>query len=134
MREAALGPRPLITLKKRREFLAARGGPRAATPSFVVETKPRDGDPSGPARFGFTVTKQIGTAVVRNRVRRRLRALVRALPEHAVRSGHDYVLIARAGAFDRPFAELAKDLEQAMRRVHDRPRGPRRTPSPEKNP
>lgn len=120
-----MAPKPLITLKKRREFLAARGGGRAAMPSFVVETKPREGDPLGPPRFGFTVTKQIGKAVVRNRTRRRLRALVRALPDALTRPGHDYVLIARAGAFDRPFAELAKDLEQAMRRVHDRPRAPK---------
>lgn len=121
----------LVTLKKRAEFLRIRGGARCATPSFVLETKPRSPDSPvkagrstvsavGPAaaRFGFTVTKQMGGAVERNRIKRRLRAAVGLLGEGATRANHDYVLIARTGALSRPFADLQKDLERALQRVH----------------
>ena len=70
------------------------------------------------ARFGFTVTKKIGTAVVRNRVRRRLRALTAALDPSLVRPGFDYVLIARSAAIRRTFPDLKADLAQALLRVH----------------
>lgn len=113
----------LVTLKKRAEFLRIRGGARCATPSFVLETRPRavpevaSGDRAGP-RFGFTVTKQIGGAVERNRIKRRLRAAVSLLGAGKAVPIHDYVLIARAGALSRPFADLQKDLERALQRVH----------------
>lgn len=70
------------------------------------------------ARFGFTVTKQMGGAVERNRIKRRLRAAVSLLGEGKTRANHDYVLVARAGALSRTFAELQKDLERALQRVH----------------
>jgi ribonuclease P protein component len=114
----------IFTLKKRSEFLRLRGGARWANPAFVLETKPRpddaaaDGGSDAPPRFGFTITKQIGSAVVRNRVRRRLKALVARLAPRLAQAGYDYVIIARAGAIDRPFAALEQDLEQAFRRVH----------------
>ena len=75
----------LVTLKKRPEFLRIRGGTRWSSASFVLETKPRAAPTPGRApdgvgdagvpdpRFGFTVTKQLGNAVVRNRIRRRLK-------------------------------------------------------------
>jgi ribonuclease P protein component len=110
----------LVTLKKRSEFLRLRGGSRCPTPGFVLETKPAAAG-SGPreyARFGFTVTKAIGGAVQRNRIRRRLRALVSLLAPANARPGHDYVLIARTAALERPFQELKKDLERAFQRVH----------------
>jgi ribonuclease P protein component len=109
----------LHTLKKRAEFLRVRGGARSATPAFVMEAKPRpeDGPSAGP-RFGFTVTKALGAAVIRNRIRRRLKAAVAALAEHCARAGHDYVLIARAPALKRPFSDLKKDLERAFQGVH----------------
>ena len=115
----------LATLKKRAEFLRLRGGSRWATPAFVLETKSRpdgqtgsqSGSQAGP-RFGFTVTKTLGGAVVRNRIRRRLKAAVGEIACEHAKSNHDYVLIARAIAYDRPFAELKKDLEQAFQRVH----------------
>lgn len=120
---------PLITLKKRAEFLRLRGGVRWATPSFALETKPRDGTAitaTGP-RFGFTVTKALGGAVVRNRIRRRLRAAITDIVAagHA-RDMHDYVIIARSAALDRPFVDLKKDLEQALQRVHHPERPKRR--------
>lgn len=98
-----------------------KGGPRCALPSFVLEARQRaKGSLIDPhqARFGFTATKTLGTAVVRNRARRRLREAVRLTgPAHAV-EGYDYVLIARAGTLKRRFAELIKDLERALAKVH----------------
>lgn len=71
------------------------------------------------ARFGFTVTKSLGGAVVRNRARRRLKEAVRLTgPAHAV-EGYDYVLIAREGTVQRRFTELIKDLERALIKVHE---------------
>ena len=114
------------TLKKRAEFLRLRGGARFATPSFVLETKPR-GPVAGEAaaglagdvpRFGFTVTKKLGKAVDRNRIRRRLKAAVGLLAPRLAHPGHDYVLIARAQARDRAFTDVKKDLERALLRVH----------------
>lgn len=114
------------TLKKRAEFLRVRGGARFATPSFVLETRPRsasDGaspdltDANG-ARFGFTVTKKLGGAVDRNRIRRRLKAAIDELAPRLALPGHDYVLIARAAARERAFTDVKKDLERAFQRVH----------------
>lgn len=114
------------TLKKRAEFLRLRGGARFATPSFVLETRPRVAGSGrskiagqeAEARFGFTVTKKLGGAVVRNRIRRRLKAAVGLVAPSLAYANHDYVLVARLAAFDREFAEVKKDLERALHRVH----------------
>jgi ribonuclease P protein component len=108
-------------LKTRAEFLHVKGGARYVAPSLVLEARARANakeiDP-GLARFGFTATKTLGGAVVRNRARRRLKEAVRqAAPEHA-KGGYDYVLIARAGTVQGRFAELIKDLERALAKVH----------------
>jgi ribonuclease P protein component len=112
------------TLKKRAEYLRLRGGARFATPSFVLETRVREagearanGEDAGP-RFGYTVTRKLGGAVVRNRIRRRLKAVVRLVAPRAALPNHDYVLVARLAALDRDFTELKKDLERALHRVH----------------
>jgi ribonuclease P protein component len=121
----------LITLKVRREFLRIRGGARWSCPNFVIETKLRveaAENIDGP-RFGFTVTKALGGAVDRNRIRRRLKSAIQALPLDAAKPGYDYVVIARAGAGTAEFAALQKDLEQALQRVHHpRKDGPRQKP------
>jgi ribonuclease P protein component len=120
----------LSTLKKRAEFLRVRGGPRWSTPAFVLEarSRPAAAAAAAGARFGFTVSKKVGGAVVRNRVRRRLRALVAALDPGRLRQDFDYVLIARPGAEHRSYHDLETDLDQAIDRVH-RPRGrERRSP------
>ena len=85
-------------------------------PGFVLLVHPRDdGDPA--IRVGYTVTKKIGGAVVRNRMKRRFRALARAiLPELGV-SGADYVLIGRAGGIERDYATLADELRRALGKV-----------------
>ncbi|MCL4767551.1 MAG: ribonuclease P protein component [Hyphomicrobiaceae bacterium] len=113
----------MTTLKRRAEFLRVRGGPRWGTPALVVEAKPRaggDAEAGGEApgaRLGFTVSKKVGRAVVRNRIRRRLKAAARELMALA-HPGVDYVIIARPAAVDRPYAELKADLAQALARVH----------------
>ncbi len=111
----------VATLKKRAEFLRLRGGARFATPSFVLETRPRPNgglqSAAGP-RFGFTVTKKLGKAVVRNRIRRRLKAAVALVAPGRAHPEHDYVLVARPAAFDRAFPDVKKDLERALQRVH----------------
>jgi ribonuclease P protein component len=67
---------------------------------------------------GFTVTKQTGNAVERNRIRRRLREAARAILPQTARPGFDYVLVARRSALTAPFDTMLADLERAMARVH----------------
>ena len=97
----------------RRDFLAANAGRRAPMPGFVLLVRLRnDGDPA--MRIGFTVTKKIGNAVVRNRMKRRFRALGRELlPEIGIR-GADHVLIGRAGGVERDFALLKAEFAKAL--------------------
>jgi ribonuclease P protein component len=117
----------LRTLKRRAEFLRVRKGARCATASFVLEAKPRSGE-AGPsaaneseARFGFTVTRQVGKAVERNRIRRRLRAAVREVGAGHAKCEFDYVLIARRPALTSDFGALRSDLVKAFERVHRPP-------------
>ncbi len=115
------------TLKKRSEFLWVRGGRRWSAPAFVLEARPRpDAAATDMARFGFTVSKKVGGAVQRNRIKRRLRALTAALPAEQMQPIFDYVLIARSAAMDRSFADLKSDLDQALTRVHQTPGQKRR--------
>jgi ribonuclease P protein component len=108
-------------LKTRAEFLHVRGGARFTAPSLVLQARRRlagEAEEAPGARFGFTATKGLGGAVVRNLARRRLKEAVRvAGPSHAM-AGYDYVLIAREGTVQRRFTELIKDLERALVRVH----------------
>ena len=108
--------RALERLRQRADFLAAANGSRAPLGGFVLQARDRRED--GPVRVGFTVSKKVGNAVVRNRVRRRLREVVRQAPQAAMRSGHDYVLIGRRTALDLPFQRLADDFSRALGRVH----------------
>jgi ribonuclease P protein component len=106
----------LITLSKRSDFLAANAGRRAPMPGFVLLVRPRD-DADPVMRIGYTVTKKIGGAVVRNRMKRRFRALAReVLPISGVR-GADHVLIGRAGGIERAFDALRHDLVKALAKV-----------------
>ena len=120
-------------LKTRPEFLYVKGGTRFATPSLVLQARRRL--PSGRsaaslARFGFTATKSLGGAVIRNRARRRLKEAVRLAAPALALEGYDYVLIARGGAVQRPFIELIKDLERALAHVHEPPSAKRRSKPP----
>jgi ribonuclease P protein component len=109
-------------LKTRAEFLHVREGTRFAAPSLVLQARARsESDSAGAARFGFTATKALGGAVIRNRARRRLKEAVRLIAPTAARPGYDYVLIARSGTLQRPFTDLTKDLERALAKVHKAP-------------
>jgi ribonuclease P protein component len=112
--------RKLETLKVRADFLRVAGaGCRSAAPGLVVQAAPRPHEPRAVTgiRAGFTASRKIGNAVVRNRAKRRMRAAAAAVLPALGRPGTDYVLIARAGTADRPFAELVADLEAALRRI-----------------
>jgi len=111
-------------LKQRADFVAAAQGSRAAGPAFVVQSRRRADD--GPARVGFTVTRKIGTATERNRIRRRLRELVKRLDVISMRPHHDYVLVGRRAALDRTFTVMLDDLQSALSRL-DRQQAGRRT-------
>ena len=83
-------------LRQRADFLAVANGARANSAAFVVQARARDD--SGPVRVGFTVTKKNGTATERNRIRRRLRELVKRLDVISMRPHSDYVLVGRRAA------------------------------------
>jgi ribonuclease P protein component len=102
-------------LRQRANFLAAAGGTKAATAGFVVQARER-GD-GGAVRVGFTVSKKVGNAVERNRVRRRLREIVRLSAAGRLRSGHDYVLIGRRAALQLSFARMVEEFAGALRRL-----------------
>ncbi|BDW80584.1 ribonuclease P protein component [Erythrobacter sp. Dej080120_24] len=103
-------------LTKRADFLAANKGLRNARTGFVLLTRPNGGQG---IRYGITVTKKIGNAVVRNRMKRRFRELLRsALPHHGL-PDHDHVLIGRAGGVERDFQIMAAELEKVLARAAD---------------
>jgi len=104
----------ITVLTKRADFLAANSGTRNARAGFVLLTRPNGGKG---IRFGITVTKKIGNAVVRNRMKRRFRELLRgALPTQGL-ADHDHVLIGRAGGVERDFHTMAEELAQALARA-----------------
>ena len=106
-------------LRQRADFLAVANGARASSAAFVVQGLTRsDG---GPVRVGFTVTKKNGTATERNRIRRRLRELVKRLEAMAMRPHTDYVLVGRRAALHSDFATMLDDLRAALRRIDRQP-------------
>ncbi|HEX6377219.1 MAG TPA: ribonuclease P protein component [Allosphingosinicella sp.] len=106
----------MSSLTRRADFLAANRGRRAPMPGFILLIRPRDdGDPA--IRLGITVTRKVGNAVVRNRMKRRFRSLARdLLPEKGV-AGADHVLIGRQGGLERDFALLRAELESALAKL-----------------
>jgi ribonuclease P protein component len=102
-------------LRQRADFLAAAAGLRVNAPAFVVQG--RDRNDAGPPRVGFTVSKKVGNAVERNRVRRRLRELVKHNGLPFMRPHCDYVLIGRRNALSRSFDALMVDLKTALTRL-----------------
>ncbi len=112
-------------LKQRADFIAAAKGARMASPAFVVQSRPRDD--TGPVRVGFTVSKKVGTATERNRVRRRLRELVKRLDAISMRPHHDYVVVGRRAALERDFGTMLEDLRSTLQRLehqNSKRRGP----------
>ena len=106
-------------LRQRADFLAVANGARISAAAFVVQSRRRDDD--GPVRVGFTVTKKHGTATERNRIRRRLRELVKRLDVISMRPHSDYVLVGRRAALNRDFATMLDDLRAALHRLDRQP-------------
>ncbi len=106
-------------LLKRADFLAAAGGRRVSARGFVMQCRQRSPDLAlTPPRVGFTLTRKVGNAVVRNRIRRRLRAAVQQIGANAARCGCDYVLIGRKDALALPYDGLLADIAHAFARIH----------------
>ena len=116
-------------LRKRREYLAMRGGHRIVKPAFVLVSRPaNDGEAAGSGRrFGFTVTKRIGNAVERNRIRRRLKEAVRLVCANASPARLDHVLIGRRGALGQDFRALVDDLAGSLDRAAAKAPNPSRS-------
>jgi len=111
---------PLVTLRKRSDFLAAARARRSHQPGFVLQARQR-GD--GPLRVGFTCSKKVGNSVARNRAKRRLREIARLVLAVEGQAGWDYVLIGRAEKTAyRAFDALQADLRTALAEIHRRPK------------
>lgn len=100
-------------LTRRAEFLrVAAKGRKAAMPGVVLQALKRDDN--APARLGFTVTKKVGNAVIRNRTRRRLKEAARLELRERPMAGAELVLIGRDATRKRDFADLREDLRRAL--------------------
>ena len=123
------GPAPVVCgdsfaplpakLRKRAEFVRAAKGARVTARAFALQARKREGEDVVGARVGFTVTKKTGNSVVRNRIRRRLREVVRLGQGLPLRPDHDYVLIARRDALSMDFRALGHELERALQKLSD---------------
>ena len=117
----------LVHLTKRSEFTRAAAARRQSAASFLLQARPRGAaEPAGESialiRVGYTCSRTVGTAVARNRAKRRLRAAARAVLPGAGLPGWDYVLVGRpAATAARPFALLVADLTTALAQIHTRP-------------
>jgi ribonuclease P protein component len=107
--------RQLRRLTKRSEFVRAARGKRTGRSGFSLQAVPSEADVPG---IGFTVTKAMGNAPARNRIKRRLREAARACAP-AFRPQHDYVLVGRREALSEPFARLVGNLGAAIGRLHE---------------
>lgn len=112
----------LQLLTRRADFLRAAQARRQGTPGFLLqarERRPGEGPTPDAIRVGFTCSKKVGNAVIRNRAKRRLREIARAILPAAGRPGWDYVLVGRPEAtVARDFAAMKGDLARALRQIH----------------
>tara|TARA_R110002110_G_scaffold70800_5_gene189532 strand:+ start:1123 stop:1539 length:417 start_codon:yes stop_codon:yes gene_type:complete len=119
--------RQIGRLRKRREFLAAARGRKRAEAGLVLQARPRSDD--APPRIGFTVTRKVGSSVIRNRAKRRLRAAAAEILPLAAKAGYDYVLIGRQATLTRRWPDLLNDLHSALGAVHGNRAGASRAAS-----
>ncbi len=127
MNEASSGRARFGRLTRRAEFQRAQRGKRLNSTAFALQAFRRpDGETEAGPRVGFTVTKKVGCAVVRNRIRRRLREAIKTLPADAPEPDHDYVVLAREAALRAEFATLTEALGRAFADIKRGKPAPRR--------
>ncbi|KEO52847.1 ribonuclease P protein component [Thioclava pacifica] len=126
--------RPTAILRQRADYLRAASAQRKSMPGFLLQARARrEDEPVAPdlIRVGFTCSKKLGNAVARNRAKRRLRELARAVLSDAGRPGWDYVLVGRPEATaTREFAQLLAEFASALAVIHDLPIAPPRPRKP----
>lgn len=126
-------PPPLARLKVRADFLRVSAGSRVHSRSLSLQAARREPDDGDAPRIGLTVTRKVGCAVERNRVKRRLREALRA--ELSVAPSHDFVVVARRDALATPFTSLIAELRRCFddhKTGRARASGPRRKPGSSK--
>ena len=114
-------------LTQRAQFQRVSKGSRSAVRCLSLQSAARDDGPAD-ARVGLTITRKVGGAVERNRIRRRLRAALKLAPEADRRPQHDYVVVARREALSASFPALCADLAKAFERIHKTGEGEGRRP------
>ncbi|WP_442881350.1 ribonuclease P protein component [Brevundimonas sp.] len=119
-------------MTSRPQFLAAAKGVSEARGAVVVQRLDR-GDDRSVVRLGFTATRKVGNAVIRNRAKRRLREAARAMAPLLAVPGSDYVFVARAGTADRPWDRLLDDVKSALTRLATPRPAPRTAPTTSAN-
>nr|WP_276560295.1 ribonuclease P protein component [Brucella melitensis] len=131
----------ILRLRKRAEFLTVRNGEKRRGPLFLMAVRERTEEESNAAktgdnpRVGFTVTKKNGNAVIRNRIRRRLKEAIRCHAGRDMAPSTDYVIVAREQALNAPFSQLTEELSRRITAKGERRSGgKRRTERPEPGP
>ena len=104
-------------IRLRKDFINIQNnGNKNVCSSFIIQSY-KNNSHNQPSRFGFTASKKVGCAVVRNKAKRRMRELVYSLKDRFKEFGYDYVLIARKNIVDKKFEDLKKDLNNTLKKM-----------------